>query len=82
MADILYDVTLVKLPWTPYSAELAAEFLGWPVEEVRAEYGATVLIRPTLSGYEFGRPAPAPDSAEVRAEVTEIAGEPWCLDAC
>ncbi|MFG2001702.1 hypothetical protein ACGFNU_21380 [Spirillospora sp. NPDC048911] len=57
-------------PWCPYPADLAVDYLGWPVERVRQEFGDTVLIRRTLNGYEFRRPDPAPDSAEVREQVT------------
>ena len=59
-------------PWVPYSAELAVDYLGWPLERVRHEFGDTVLIRQTLSGLEFTRPVPAPDSPEVFAEVMAI----------
>lgn len=62
-------------PWSPYSAELVVDFLGWPLERVRREFGDTVLIRRTLNGLEFARPVPAPDSPEVRAEVTAILAE-------
>lgn len=48
------------------------DFLGWPIDQVREVFGETVLIRHALNGHEFGRPDPAPDSDEVRDEVTSI----------
>lgn len=63
---------MVTDAWVPYSAEMAVDLLGWPLKQVRDVFGQTVLVRPTLNGLEFGRPDPAPDSDEVRDEVTEI----------
>jgi hypothetical protein len=63
---------MVTNAWVPYSAEMAVDLIGWPVEQVREVFGDTVLVRQTLGGLEFGRPDPAPDSREVRDEVNEI----------
>lgn len=67
-----FTVRVMPSTWTPYSPEQAVDLLGWPVEQVREVFGDTVLVRRWLSRLEFGRPDPAPDSAEVRDEVTEI----------
>lgn len=58
--------------WVPYCAEMAVDLIGWPLDQVREVFGDTVLVRQALNGLEFGRPEPAPDSAEVLDEVTEI----------
>jgi hypothetical protein len=58
--------------WVPYFAEMAVDLIGWPVEQVREVFGETVLVRQALNGLEFGRPEPAPNSDEVRTEVTEL----------
>lgn len=70
--DTLEAVRVFPGAWVPYSAEMAVDLLGWPVRQVREVFGDTVLVRQTFSGLEFGRPEPAPDSAEARDEVTEI----------
>lgn len=70
--DTLVPVRVFPGTWVPYSPEMAAPLLDWPVEQVREVFGDTVLARQTLEGLEFGRPDPAPDSPEVRADVTEI----------
>lgn len=67
-------VEIVKGAWTPFSADVATEHLGWPVERVREEFGDTVLIRFTGTGFECRRPDPAPDSPEIKAEVGRILG--------
>lgn len=58
--------------WRRLPADLAAELLGRPLDDLVEEFGETVLIRRTLDGFEVRKPPPAPDSPEVRAEVTEI----------
>lgn len=70
--DIPLTVKVMPDVWVPYSAELAVDLLGWPVEQVRDVFGDTVLVRQTLTGLEFGRPDPAPDSPETRDEVNKI----------
>jgi hypothetical protein len=77
-AGTTYEVTVHPSVWVPYAAEIAVDFLGWPLDRVIAEFGDTVLIRPTLNGYEFRRPTPAPDSPEVRAQVTTILANARC----
>lgn len=67
-----FTVRVMPGAWVPHSAELAVDLLGWPIEQVREVFGETVLARQTFGGLEFGRPDPAPDSDEVRAEVAEI----------
>lgn len=67
-----FTVKVMPDVWVPYSAELAVDLIGWPVEQVRDVFGETILVRQTFGGLEFGRPDPAPDSDEVRAEVAEI----------
>jgi hypothetical protein len=67
-----FTVRLMSGAWVPYSAEMAVDLLDWPVGQVREVFGDTVLVRQTFGGLEFGRPEPAPDSVEVRDEVTEI----------
>lgn len=58
--------------WCPRAASVAAHILDRPLDDVIDEFGETVLIRETLNGFEVRRMPPAPDSPEVRAEVTEI----------
>lgn len=58
--------------WHARAAAVAADLLDRPVSDVVEEFGETVLIRQTFNGFEFRRMPPAPDSPEVRAEVTEI----------
>lgn len=70
-----FTVRVIPSVWTPYSPEQAVDLIGWPVEQVREVFGDTVLVRRWLSRLEFGRPDPAPDSAEVRDEVNEIIGQ-------
>ena len=67
-----FTVEVMPGMWVPHSAETAADLMGWPVEQVREVFGETVLVRQTFGGLEFGRPDPAPDSAETRAEVEDI----------
>lgn len=72
---VSFTVKVMPGAWVPHSAELAVDLLGWPIEQVREVFGETVLVRQTFGGLEFGRPDPAPDSDEVRAEVAEIIGQ-------
>lgn len=58
--------------WCPRAASVAAHILDRPLDDVIDEFGERVLIRETLNGFEVRRMPPAPDSPEVRAEVTEI----------
>lgn len=67
-----FTVEVMPGMWVPRSAETAVDLLGWPLKQVREVFGDTVLVRQTLNGLEFGRPDPAPDSPETRAEVEEI----------
>lgn len=62
-----------RSPWLPYPAELVCEVLRWDIDQVRVEFGDTVLIRVGLTGVEFRRGSPDPD--RVRAEVAGVIAE-------
>lgn len=59
-----------KAPWIPISAEMAADILGKPEDDIRAMFGDTVEYRHTLTTVEL-RPGP-PSEAEMRDRVSRI----------